>query len=256
MDPGPIWKGLDKENGDRVGIAEAKHIAGLYEMLDAMRRRFPNILQENCASGGRRLDIEMATRAHSYCQSDYFIGPKPEDQAFILGQNATLNTTPYLPFHGGEFNCVPIGDDYAAFSIISSGTICTFSDFDGGIVRREFSKDDTEWFKKVFKFDVRMKKFYLGNFYPLYDETFAADDVWCGWQFDRDDLDAGFVIVFRRGKAPEESQTFSLGNIYPDADYDLEFYDGSKSNVKGSDLKQWKVTLPQRSFQLFFYTKK
>jgi len=256
MNPGPVWKDLDNKNPERVGIAEAKHIGGLYTMLDEMRQRFPNILQENCASGGRRLDIEMATRAHSYCQSDYFIGPKPEDRAFILGQNATLNTTPYLPFHGGEFNCVPIGDDYAAFSIISSGTICTFSDFDGGIVRRTFSTEETEWFQKVFAFDARMKKFYTGNFYPLCDETDAADDVWCGWQFDRNDLGAGFAVVFRRGKATEESKTFSLGNIDPDAEYDLEFYDGSKSTVKGNDLKQWKVTLPQRSFQLFLYTKK
>ena len=256
MDPGPVWKAVDDENSDRTGIAEAKHIAGLYGFLDEMRERFPNILQENCASGGRRLDIEMATRAHAYCQSDYFIGPKPEDKAFILGQNATLNTTPYLPFHGGEFNCVPVGDDYAAFSIISSGTIMTFSDFDGGIIRREFAPEETEWFKKVFAFDARMKKFYLGNFYPLCDETPATDDVWCAWQFDRGDLDAGFAIIFRRGKASGESKTFSLGNIDPGADYDLEFYDGTKKTVKGSDLKQWKATLPPRGFQLFLYMKK
>jgi hypothetical protein len=176
--------------------------------------------------------------------------------AFILGQNATLNTTPYLPFHGGEFNCVPVGDDYAAFSIISSGTIMTFSDFDGGIIRREFTPEETEWFKKVFAIDARMKKFYLGNFYPLCDETPATDDVWCGWQLDRDDLDAGFAIVFRRSKASEEAKTFSLGNIDPDADYDLELFGGTKATVKGSGLKQLKMTLPQRSFQLLFYTKK
>ena len=40
---------------DRVGIAEAKHITRLYQFLDDMRERFPDILQENCASGGRRL---------------------------------------------------------------------------------------------------------------------------------------------------------------------------------------------------------
>ncbi len=255
IDPGPIWESVDKENPDRVGIAEAKHIAGLYEMMDEMRRRFPDILQENCASGGRRLDIEMATRAHAYCRSDYFIGQKPNDTAFILGQNATLNTVPYLPFQGCEFNCVPINDDYAAFSIISTGTVITFSDFDGGILRREFSADETKWFQKIFATAARMKEFYTGDFYPLCDETPATDDVWCGWQFDRPDLNAGFALVFRRGHATEESKTFSLGHIEPNADYEVEYFDGSRAPLSGNDLNQLKVTLPPRSFQLIFYKK-
>ncbi len=256
VDPGPIWEGVDNEKQDRVGITEAKHIAGMYEMLDEMRRKFPGILQENCASGGRRLDVEMLKRAHAYCRSDYFIGQKPNDTAFILGQNATLNTIPYLPFQGCEFNCVPVFDDYAAFSIISSGTVITFSDFDGGILRREFSSGETEWFQKIFAVAARMKEFVVGDFYPLCEETPAADDVWCGWQFDRPDLGSGFALIFRRGNAAEESKTFSLGNIDAKADYELEFFDGKRTTVKGAELNSFKATLPKRSFQLVFYSKK
>jgi hypothetical protein len=102
MDPGPVWRDIDP--ADRIGIAEAKHIAGMYKFLDDMRVRFPGILQENCSSGGRRIDMEMIARAHTYCRSDYYIGPKPADTAFILGQNVTLNLIPYLPFQGCEFN--------------------------------------------------------------------------------------------------------------------------------------------------------
>ena len=255
MDPGGIWAGLDNESPDRVGIAEAKHIAGLYEYMDEMRKRFPDILQENCASGGRRLDINMLTRAHAYCRSDYYIGQKPNDTAFILGQNATLNTIAYLPFQGCEFNCVPVGDDYGAFSIISSGTVITFSDFDGGIIRRDITPEETKWFKKIFDTAQRMKAFYTGNFYPLTDETPASDDCWCGWQFDRDDLGAGFALVFRRGKAAEESKTFELGNIDPNADYELESFNGTKKIVKGNVLQSYEVKLNPRSFELIFYKK-
>ena len=168
MDPGPVWRGMDAT--DRVGIAEAKHITGMYTFLDEMRARFPDILQENCASGGRRIDAEMISRAHTYCRSDYYIGRKPGDTAFILGQNATLNLLPYLPFQGCEFNCVPVGDDYAAFSIISSGTVITPSDFDGGIIRRKITDKETAWFKKVFDVALRMRPFYMGDFYPLTDD--------------------------------------------------------------------------------------
>lgn len=61
----------------RVGIAEAKHTTGMHQFLDDMRARFPDILQENCSSGGRRIDIQMTARARTYCRSDYYTGRKP-----------------------------------------------------------------------------------------------------------------------------------------------------------------------------------
>ncbi len=251
MDPGPVWRGMDAE--DRIGIAEAKHIGGLYKFLDDMRARFPDILQENCASGGRRIDLEMIARAHVYCRSDYFIGKKPNDAAFILGQNATLNLLPYLPFQGCEFNCVPVGDDYGAFSIISSGTVITPSDFDGGILKRALSGEETAWFKKVFGIAVRMRPFYMGDFYPLTEETGAGNDVWCAWQCDRPDLKAGFAIFFRRGAAAEETRAFKLGAVARGATYQVESYGGLEKTVEGAELENWAVSLAPRSFQLIFY---
>ena len=254
IDPGPVWRGMDA--ADRVGIAEAKHITAMYQFLDDMRSRFPDILQENCSSGGRRIDIEMISRAHTYCRSDYYIGRKPGDTAFVLGQNATLNLLPYLPFQGCEFNCVPVGDDYAAFSIISSGTVITPSDFDGGILRRKITDQETAWFKKVFAVAIRMRPFYLGDFYQLTDETAAGDDVWCAWQGDRPDLNAGFAIFFRRGAAAEESRTFQLRGIESGAEYQIDCYDGAKKTVQSSALRGWTVKLDPRSFQLVFYRKR
>jgi alpha-galactosidase len=254
LEPAFVWRGMDAP--DRVGIAEAKHIAGMYKFLDEMRARFPNILQENCASGGRRIDMEMISRAHTYCRSDYLIRRKPHDAALILGQNSTLNLLPYLPFQGNEFACVPVGDDYGAFSIISSGTVTTLSDFDGGIVRRKFTDSETAWFKKIFGIAVRMRPFYMGDFYPLTDETAAGDDVWCAWQCDRPDLKAGFAIVFRRGAATETSRSFKLGGIDPAATYELEVYGGSKTSVKGVALQSRTVVLKPRAFQLVFYRKR
>lgn len=253
MEPGPVWHSMDA--ADRVGIAEAKHIGALYRFLDDMRARFPNILQENCASGGRRIDIEMISRAHVYCRSDYFIGQKPHDTAFILGQNATLNLSPYLPFQGCEFNCVPIGDDYGAFSIISSGTVITPSDFDGGILKRTFADSETAWFKKIFNVAARMQPFYMGDFYPLTDETGAGNDLWCAWQCHRPDLQAGFALFFRRADAKEDSRAFKLGGIDSDAAYHVETYGGSDQSVKGAELENLTVKLDPRSFRLIFYKK-
>lgn len=257
MEPTGCWDAMEKAEGpDRIGVVEAKHIEGLYKYLDDMRAKFPWIMQENCAGGGRRVDLEMVKRAHSYCRSDYYIGPKPEDTCFNLGQDMTLNLTPYLPFQGGETNCVKNFDDYGFMSVASSGTVFTPTDLDGGIVKREFTKEETEWFKKMLGWAYRLKKYYLGDFYQLTDETYAVDDCWCAWSCDRPDEQDGFVLAFRRAKSGVDSMTFELPAIDANAQYEVENYNGEKSKMSGKDLANLVVKLDEpRSFCLLIYKK-
>ncbi|MBQ9372883.1 MAG: alpha-galactosidase [Thermoguttaceae bacterium] len=257
MDPAGAWDAIDAQEGEnRVGIAEAKHVEGLYRFLDDMRARFPWILQENCASGGRRIDLEMVKRAHSYCRSDYYIGQKEGDTCFTLGQNMTHNLTPYLPFQGGETNCVPNFDDYGFMSVASSGTVFTPTDLDGGIVKREFSAEETAWFKKMLGWAHRLKRYYMGDFYQLTGDATVADDAWCAWSCDLPEEGEGFALAFRRAKSDVASMTFELPAIDPTAKYELEFFDGTKKTVDGSALANWRVDLPEaRSFALVVYKK-
>ena len=253
MDPQPIWDAIDAENPERVGLAEARHITGLYAFLDGMRDEFPGLLQENCASGGRRLDMEMTSRAHAYCRSDYFIGRKKGDTAFILGQNATHNTIPYLPFQGGETNCVAIGDDYGMMSVLSSGNVFTPTDFDGGIIWRPFTEDETAWLKKSFDLAARMSDLYMGDFYQLTPNTGAENDCWCAWELYDGKKNEGFAIAFRRGEAPESEMTFPLRRIKKSAEYEVESLDGSKTTLSGKEIANWKVRLEPRAVALVFF---
>lgn len=255
-DPAIAWNELDAKNPERVGIAEAKHIAGMYQFLDDMHKRFPDLLQENCSSGGRRIDIEMISRAHSYCRSDYFNSKMPNDYVFLLDQTMTLNLIPYLPFQGSEFACVPIGDDYAAFSVFSAGTVVSLPGLNGGIISRKFTDTETQWLRKVLETADRMRPFYQGDFYPLTCEMSIDNTRWCGWQCDRPQTNDGFVIVFRRALSDAETGTFALGHIDASAEYELDFYDGTKKTVSGKDFANWQVSLPKRSFALVFYKKK
>ena len=255
MEPTGCWAAIENDEGaDRVGVAEAKHIEGLYRFLDDMRAKFPWIEQENCAGGGRRIDLEMVKRACSYCRSDYYIGPKEGDTAFNLGQNMTLNLTPYILCQGGETNCVNIGDDYGFMSVISSGTVFTPTDYDGGIVRKPFTAEQTAWFQKMFGWADRLKDYYLGDFYQLTDPTYAVDDCWCAWSCDLPEQKAGFAIAFRRAQAEEATMTFELPAIDPNAKYEVEYFDGAKKVVYGKDLATLKVELlEKRSFFLIIY---
>lgn len=61
MDPLHAWQSNDAPN--RRGITEIKHIMGLYRLWDALLERFPHLIIDNCASGGRRIDIETLRRS-------------------------------------------------------------------------------------------------------------------------------------------------------------------------------------------------
>ena len=57
-------------------------------VMRRLRAKYPNLLIDNCASGGRRLDIELNSRSHCYCRSDFFISYRGEDQ--ILSARAEI----------------------------------------------------------------------------------------------------------------------------------------------------------------------
>lgn len=61
MDPLEYWQAADVE--DRQGITEIRHIEGLYKLWDELRQEFPNLIIDNCSSGGRRIDMETISRS-------------------------------------------------------------------------------------------------------------------------------------------------------------------------------------------------
>ena len=262
----PLWQGNDAP--DRQGITEAKYIAGLYQFWDTLRARFPHLIVENCASGGRRLDFEAVSRSHSYCRTDYAIFHRGPSQIVDM-QNVTLNTLAYQPFQGSETTPALFFDDYGFFSSVCAGSVFTPSDWNAGIVKNDFTPEQTAWFKKVFTAADRMRPFFEGDFYPLTDmRTVVTKPVpwyrgdleelrWCAYQMHRRDLDAGFVLAFRRLDAAERRLACELGGIDESAAYKVETYGGGVEKVSGAALKRLVIDLPApRSFKLLFYRRR
>ena len=48
-----------------------RHMEALYGAFDRVRRELPEVALENCAGGGGRLDLGMASRFHYVCESDF-----------------------------------------------------------------------------------------------------------------------------------------------------------------------------------------
>jgi hypothetical protein len=68
-DPAGAWAEQDAEG--RRGETEIRYLENLYALLDTLRERFPSLAIENCASGGRRIDLETLRRSHTDWISDH-----------------------------------------------------------------------------------------------------------------------------------------------------------------------------------------
>jgi len=115
IEPESFWRLEDP--AERQGITEIRYIEGLYSMMDELQRRHPGLIIDLCASGGRRIDIEVLRRGLPLWHSDLqCFGPHPEAEQL---QNGGLFR--WLPLHGcGSFGYEP---SYAFRSAMTSGNI-------------------------------------------------------------------------------------------------------------------------------------
>lgn len=111
---------------DRRGSTEARHIAGLYEMWDGMRRDHPKLLMDTCAGGAQRVDIEVLTRQLVFHRTDWGPGISAADPfiggngSHTLGQAHNFGMSLWLPLQGASYDATwTVGDFRNASSWLS-----------------------------------------------------------------------------------------------------------------------------------------
>ncbi len=228
LDPLPYWRSADAQ--DRQGITEIRYIEGLYEYWDELIRRAPNLLIDNGASGGRRIDLETLSRSVPLWRFDYFGGKMPafQESGVALGLYVPLSAAGVPPTPNNPRAEIP--DLYIARSAMSAGLALAWDvrrpDFDDALARR------------IVKEQKRISKFYYGDLYPLTEVT-ARDNIWLAYQCDRPDRGEGMVMAFRREKASEATLTIEIRGLKTHGAYELEDVDRGTTRVaSGRELAQ------------------
>jgi alpha-galactosidase len=81
--------------GPRPGLTLASHIESYYRWLDELRAAYPDLVIENCASGGLRFDLGILAHTHTTWLSDV-VNPLPSLQ---LAYGCTLEFAPEVCNH-------------------------------------------------------------------------------------------------------------------------------------------------------------
>jgi alpha-galactosidase len=222
------------EAPDRIGISQIRFVEGLYRLWDALKARFPHLIIDNCASGGRLIDVETSLRAIPLWRSDMACRPSP-----LAMQNEVLCLSRYIPYHGGgSFDYTP----YFMRSSMTVGVTCEFPFLDGFVdpVREENSLRavsdpsfmiseithhgmDYNAVSKQLEELLEIKEYWKGDFTAL---TLPSDrmDTVVAYTLSLTDEDRGIALVFRREEAPG-SYVLKLPKLSRDAEYLLEIVD-------------------------------
>lgn len=240
IEPLDFWR--QNETPDRQGMVEIGYIMGLYAMWEDLQNRHPGLIIDNCASGGRRIDIDSCRYGLPLWHSDMqCFGPKADAEQL---QNAGLFR--WVPLHG----CAAFGlePSYAFRSAMTPGNI---------LVPGISIPDSEQAIKQTVAVYQKVRPYMLGDFYPLFPHK-PDNNLWFGYQFHRNDKDAGIAILFRREKNPEPEKAVALKGLLPEVTYEVSF-EGSEDRqvIKGKELADFKVQIPDAPGSVIvFYQKK
>lgn len=222
FDPMPYWKKNDTP--DRVGISEAKYIEGLYAFWDSLLVRFPNMIIDNCASGGRRIDLETTSRSTPFWRTDL-------EHNSTGHQNHTFGLNLYLPLHGTAL--FKTGNYYVRSSLGSLAVI-TWS-VDGS------NNETIQTYQQYISDFKRLRAYYYGDFYPLTvaHKRYMNNNSWLAYQLNRPEQKDGIVLAFRRDRFTDDSMIIKLSGLAADAQYELLYEDSGARIIKsGKELKE------------------
>lgn len=239
FDPLPYWQAADAP--DRVGMTENLYIQGFYRLWDELLRRHPNIWIDNCASGGRRIDLETLSRSLPLWPSDFndTAGLMTGMNLHIGDQCENAGLARWVPvFGGGMWNFEPYSVRSQAIGGFTFGTHIAFEHYrgknDGGTFDfASIAAKGQTLLGEAFPVALAqaaiaehrsLQPYITGDFWPLLPLTVSPHD-WCAYQLHRHDLDAGFALFFRRHESPFDSMRAGLRWI--------------------DDPKSYKVTLSQ-----------
>lgn len=218
-DPKNIWSYNDRQQGEhRTGITEIKYITNLYRYLDGIIEMNPGLIMDNCASGGRRLDIEMSKRSVPLWRSDYYVSGEDVQTNSECARNIAWNLSYWVPMSGGGYTSDGLNTAYDFRCQMGSGMQLG--------VQNTSNKD--YWADRLEEY-FNCRELMNGNYYILgqgtgdeFNTTNAA------YEYFVPEKGAGFIMAFRPEESSADNTTYRLWGLDRDVTYTLTVADNDE----------------------------
>ena len=223
--PLSYWQYADQNYyGGRTGICENHYVTNLYKYLDFLTENIDGLIIDNCASGGKRLDLEMAYRSIAFWRSDYNCSYHPD--LFNATQSHTYGISFWLPITG---SALYMQDEYSGRSDIMPLMLMDF-----------FSHTHPE-----FSFYKEQRDLMAGNYYPIEFGSFD-DNKMHSMEFITEDATKGTALIYKRSEVTDTEYTLKLNGLKTATTYKLYDIDNPEKvyTMDGADLMNNGITLP------------
>ena len=222
--PLQYWQKADKDFYDgRTGICENHYVTNLYRFLDYLTDNIDGLIIDNCASGGKRLDLEMTRRSIAFWRSDYNCSYHPD--LFDATQSHTYGVSFWLPITG---SALYMQNEYAARSDIMPLMLMDF-----------FSHQNPD-----FSFHKEQRELMGGNYYPLDFGSFDNDKM-LAMQFSSRDALSGTALIYKRSQVKDTEYTVILNGLVSSKTYSIYDIDNPEKiyTMSGEKLMNEGLTL-------------
>lgn len=239
IEPAGFWYHNDPEG--REGITENHYVEGLYTYWDNILRHHPRGFIDNCAGGGRRLDLETLQRSAPLWRTDYRYGEP------VGYQTHTFGLALWLPQTGTGLMQT---DKFTTRSSMGSTVIYSWkiTEPENNLLEMRKLMDEIE----------ELRPYYFEDYYPLTStQHILGDSVWLAYQLNRRSANDGIVVAFRRATAPDSTCMVRLRGLDAKRTYTLTDRDSHRSFTRtGSELARGlQLVLPEkRSSLVLMYT--
>ncbi len=227
--PAAYW-----HTADPTGKIQFAYVQGLYRVFDELRRRHPGWMIENCASGGRRIDLGTLARTHSNWLNDWTLGPQPTRWMQLRAQQflpvGFTNTNVVVKLNAGD----PDNLDHHVLSH-ATGKLEFNGDFAGlTATGKSRCRHWTDLYKQY--------RHILGqDFYQLSRIPESVSD-WDVVQWAAYDGSEGLIAAYRI--AGESEWKGSMRGIAPGAEYAFtDLATGRQWKVAGETLRREGITI-------------
>ncbi len=222
--PLKYWQKADNEYyGGRTGICENHYVTNLYRYLDYLTENIDGLIIDNCASGGKRLDLEMTYRSIAFWRSDYNCAYHTD--LFDATQSHTYGVSFWLPVTG---SALYMQDEYASRSDIMPLLLMDF-----------YSHTHPD-----FGFYKEQRELMAGNYYPLDFGSFDNDKM-LAMQFSASDALSGTALIYKRSEVKDTEYTVKLNGLVPSQTYKVYDIDTPETvyTLTGEELMNSGITL-------------
>ncbi len=223
--PLEYWQKADKEYYDgRTGICENHYVTNLYRFLDYLYENIDGLIIDNCASGGKRLDLEMTFRSIAFWRSDY--NCDYHSDLFEATQSHTYGISFWLPVTG---SALYMQNEYSMRSDIMPLMLMDL-----------YSHSNPD-----FGFYHEQRELMGRNFYPLEFGSFDKDKMHA-MQYSTEDALSGTALIYKRVNVKDAEYTVKLNGLILSENYNVYDIDNPETiyTMTGEKLMNEGITLP------------